>query len=356
MGTVGWGVIGCSDIVKRRAGAAIAQQPDSTLVAFHSRDRKRAAAFASEFGALDAYDDLDAMLADDRIQVVYIATEVDRHAPQAIAAARAGKHVLLEKPMALDVAECRAAITAANEAGVHLSVAYYARFYDKALAIKRVIDDGDLGQVVRAHVRIIGRYDPAPDDPKFWRVTGRGGGNQIADGGSHRLDMVSYWLGRPAKVYGFADRLSMAYDAADTETALVQMASGAHVTVIANANVPVATAPAQRGAGPQNVGTSGPANGGPTNIELYGTKGTLLTDPWMDGPVEVFTRDGLSRPAIETKRPDNAHSPMIDEFAAAIAAGRAPRFNGLDGMWATTIIAGVYESASTGRVVEIPDH
>src|SRR5689334_18420188 len=103
---VGWGVIGCSDIVKKRAGEAIRQQAHSRLVAFHARDLARAQAFAAEFGAQTAYDDVDRLLADDRIDAVYVATEVDRHAPLAIAAAAAGKHVLVEKPMALTAAEC----------------------------------------------------------------------------------------------------------------------------------------------------------------------------------------------------------------------------------------------------------
>src|SRR5260221_128652 len=104
---VGWGVVGCSDIVERRAAEAIHQQANSDLIAFHSRQLPRAQAFAGRFGAASAYDDLERLLGDDRIDVVYVATEVDRHAELTIAAANAGKHVLVEKPMALDIDECR---------------------------------------------------------------------------------------------------------------------------------------------------------------------------------------------------------------------------------------------------------
>jgi predicted dehydrogenase len=333
--TIGWGVAGCSDIVRLRAAAAIVAQPNSELVAFPSRDRDRAAAFAREHGAAAAYGDFDELLGDDRVDVVYVATEVDRHASLTIAAARAGKHVLVEKPMALDASECRAMLAAAAASNVHLAVAYYARFLEKARVMKQVIGEGRLGQVVRANVRVVGFYDPGPADPKRWRVLaggiGRGGGNMLADVGSHRVDLLVYFLGRPARVLGLADRLSMDYEAADTETALVQFASGAHVTVLANTNVP---------------------HGGATSLEIYGTKGALLTDPWSDEPVRVI---GSDAEPITIARPPNVHFPIIDDFARAIAEGRAPTVDAIEALWTTAVIAGVYESARTGRVVEIPE-
>jgi predicted dehydrogenase len=340
---VGWGVVGCSDIVERRAAAAIAEQGDSRLVAFHSRQRERAEAFAERFGAETAYDGVARLLGDPQIDVVYIATEVDRHAELAIAAARAGKHVLVEKPMAIDVAECRAMIEAAREAGVHLEVAYYGRFLEKAIAMKRVIDEGRLGKVVRATVTQLGTVRHDPSSARYWRVSGAGGGNVLADVGSHRMDMLVYWLGRPVRVAGLADRLSMPYPAADTETALVQLESGAHVTVLASANVP-------RGVFP----TAGPGNPkGASSIAVYGTEGALLTDPWSEAPIEVVGSTGEPMAPIQCALPENLHGPIVDDFASAIAAGRAPRFSGVDGMWATAVIAGALESARTGRFVEI---
>ena len=331
MKTVGWGVIGCSDIVERRAGAAIAGQENSHLVAFHSRTKARAEAFAGRFGADAAYDDLEDLLSDRRIDVVYVATEVDRHADLTIAAVEAGKHVLVEKPMALDAQQCRSMIDAAERNGVRLSVAYYVRFFEKPEVMKELIDQGALGQIVRANVRVMYLYDPAPDNPKYWRVTARGGGNVLADVGSHRLDLLTYFFGRPTRVCGLVDRLSMSYEAADTETGLVQYENGAHVTILANANV-------------------GPASGG-LAVEIYGTEGALVTDPWSDEPVQVV---GSDMQPIAVSSPANAHGPMIDDFARAIVQGRAPRFSGVDGMWATVIIAGVYESARTGKIVSLP--
>lgn len=330
MKTVGWGIIGCSDIVRRRAAAAIIQQPNSELIAFLSRDKRRAKEFASEFGGAAAYDDIGRFLADDRVDIVYVATEVDRHAPLAIAAAEAGKHVLVEKPMAASVRECLAMIKTAQEGGVHLAVAYYARFFEKSELMKKVIDQGLLGRVVRANVKVMGWYNPAPSPSKYWRVTARGGGNMLADIGSHRLDLLTYFFGRPVKVCGLVDRLTMTYEAADTETTLVQFQNGAHVTVLANANTPVA--------------------GESSTIEIYGTEGALLTDPWSEEPVAAIGSDMEPIPAAQ---PANAHYPLMDDFARAIANGTAPRFSGTDGMWATAVIEGTYEAAKSGKSVSL---
>src|SRR5688500_7403146 len=330
---VGWGVMGCSDIVERRAADAIRAQGSSQLIAFHSRDLARAQAFAARYEAPAAYDDVDALLTDDRIDVVYVATEVDRHAELTIAACEAGKHVLVEKPMAVTPAECRAMIDAAHRHNVRLAVAYYARFFEKAAAMKRVIDEGHLGKVARATITQLAHTNPDPSHPKYWRVTGRGGGNILADVGSHRLDLLVYWLGAPKRVAGLADTLSMSYVAPDTETTLVQLASGAHVTVLASANMP-------RGIRP----TAGPGSGeGGTSIELYGTDAALLTDPWSDAPVTLAGPQAAGFPPIQCVRPSNAHAPLVDDFVQAVVEGRPPRFAALEGLYTTAIIHGTAE-------------
>jgi len=90
----------------------------------------------------------------------------------------------------------------------------------------------------------------------------------------------------------------------------------------------------------------------PTSMEVYGTEGSLLTDPWSAEPVTIT---GLDDQPIDISVPDNAHFPMIDNFATAISEGRRPEFDGTDGMWATAIIASAYESSETGHAVTIPE-
>ena len=333
MASIGWGVIGCSDIVEKRGAAAIREQTNSELVAFHSRDKERAEAFAARFEAKGAYDDVESLLADGRIDAVYIANEVDRHAELTIAAANAGKHVLVEKPMALNTKQCLAMIDAAKRNGVRLSVAYYARFFHKAQVMKQVMEAGALGEIVRGTIRLMRHFDPSPSDPKYWRVMARAGGNILADIGSHRLDLFVYFLGRPRRVCGFVDRLTMTYEGADTETGLVQFENGAHVTVLASANTP--------------------ASDRSTTMEIFGTRGALLMDPWSESPVEVL---GSDMAPIPIQPYSNSHVPVVDDFVRAIVQGSAPRFSGVDGMWATTVIEGIYDSAATGKAVSVSDY
>jgi predicted dehydrogenase len=342
-GYVGWAVIGCSDIVERRAADAILAQPNSHLLAFHSRDLPRAQAFATRYNAPLATDNLDSLLADPAIHALYIATEVDRHANLTIAAARAGKHVLVEKPMALTPTECQHMIDAATQHNVNLAVAYYARFFEKSSAMHRVIQEGHLGQIVRATITQLTNTNPDPSHPKYWRVTGRGGGNVLADVGSHRLDLLVYWIGRPKRVAGLADTLSMPYAAPDTETTLVQFENGAHATVLASANLP-------RGLRP----TAGPSSGeGQTSIELFGTRAALLADPWSDAPITLTGPNADSLPPIHCTRPQNAHAPLMDDFAQSILEQRPPRFPAQDALYTTAIIHATAESAKTGRFVYI---
>jgi predicted dehydrogenase len=128
--TIRWGIIGAGDIARKQTARAIGVAQNSRLLAVMRRDLSAARAFAAEFGAPRAYDRVEALLADPEIDAVYIATPVHAHAEQTLAAARAGKHVLVEKPMALSTAECRAMVAACRAAGVRLMVCYWT--FDKA--------------------------------------------------------------------------------------------------------------------------------------------------------------------------------------------------------------------------------
>jgi predicted dehydrogenase len=101
-----WGIIGCGTFVERGMGPALNSIAGTKLVSVHSRSRDKAQAFAAQYKAERAYDDLDAMLADPQLDTVYIATPNSMHADQAIRAAQAGKNVLCEKPMALSLQDC----------------------------------------------------------------------------------------------------------------------------------------------------------------------------------------------------------------------------------------------------------
>jgi len=210
-----WAVIGCGDIAYKRVAPAMVEDPGSELVAFLSNTPARAEEMRARFGARRAFSDLEALLADDEVDAVYIASPQQRHYDETLRAAAAGKHVLCEKPMALTTDECREMVAACERAGVALAVAYYRRWYPKARRIKELLDGGGIGTPVAARVMIAGKYNPAADDWKHWRVEAEAGGGCMMDVGSHRLDLIAYWLGEPQSVAGVTGRLCMTYDVPD---------------------------------------------------------------------------------------------------------------------------------------------
>jgi predicted dehydrogenase len=325
-----WAIIGCGDIANKRVAPAINDQPDSDLIAFYSHSQERAEEFAARHGARRAYSDLADLLADPEVNAVYLASPPDRHCTETLASAQAGKHVLCEKPMALNPEECQRMIDTCAANGVHLAIAYYRRWFPKARRMKELIDSGALGTVLHGTIAMVGTYHPTPDDPKYWRVQrARSGGGNLMDTGSHRLDVLCYLLGEPESVAGFADRLVMDYDAPDTESLLIRMACGTHVV----SRHSFATANFR------------------DDFELFGSRGCLLATPF-DGPRLTAIIDGQEQ-AFDLPPHANVHYPLIDDFAHALAHGAAPEFDGHDGLQATRIMSGCYESARTGRVVRV---
>ncbi|MFP4053908.1 MAG: Gfo/Idh/MocA family protein [Phycisphaerae bacterium] len=147
MKTVHWGTIGCGDVCERKAGPALYGVEGSELVAVMRRTRAKAEDFARRHNVPRFYDSIDELLADPEIDSVYVATPNDTHLEPVLAAVEAGKHILVEKPMARNTAACQEMIDACAALGLVLAVAYYRRCYPTILRAKQLIDSGELGAV-----------------------------------------------------------------------------------------------------------------------------------------------------------------------------------------------------------------
>src|SRR6266496_1702739 len=132
-----WGLIGCGDIAQKRIAPALRDLSSSEFVGVSRAKSELAESFAKQFGVRKWYSDWRELIADSEIDTIYIATPVQLHASQTVAAAEAGRHVLCEKPMALNVAQCDRMIAACRANNVKLGIAYYRRFYPVSDALSR---------------------------------------------------------------------------------------------------------------------------------------------------------------------------------------------------------------------------
>src|SRR5579859_3159630 len=149
-----WIVIGIGDITKRRVIPAIQAESRSHLYGFVTRDPAKAVPYG-----VKAWPTLDEALTDPQVQAVYVGTPVFLHAPQTIQALRAGKHVLCEKPMAMNEPEARAMVQAAEESGKTFGVAYYRRCYPKVQRAKQLLEAGAIGKPVVAELTCHAWFD-----------------------------------------------------------------------------------------------------------------------------------------------------------------------------------------------------
>src|SRR5688572_15868401 len=198
--TNGWGLIGTGKIADDRILPAINAFEGNRLVAVVSRDQGRAETFAKKFGAKHAYTSYDEMLRNPEVTVVAIHTPNNQHAEQAIAAARAGKHVFCDKPMATSAADAERMIRECEKAGVKLGVNFHNRFMQCFIDTKRIIDSGEIGKVqlvvleASPGFRTGGRL-------ATWRVDpGMAGLGTTMSIGVHVFDILRYMLSSEIEV------------------------------------------------------------------------------------------------------------------------------------------------------------
>ena len=144
---LGWAIAGIGSHADLKIAPAMKRARDTRLVAVYSRDQERADSFAESHGADAAYSSLEAMLADSRIDAVFVASPNHLHAPQTIRAAAAGRHVLAEKPMANSVSDAAAMVAACRDHGVTLGLGFELRFHPAHLRARQVIDEGTIGRI-----------------------------------------------------------------------------------------------------------------------------------------------------------------------------------------------------------------
>ncbi len=316
---VGWGLSGCGDISEKRVAPAIKDSGLCRFVGVTRKNYKKAEDFAQRHKAEKWYRDFNGMVDDEEIEAVYIATPVYLHMPQTIAAAEAGKHVLCEKPMALNSRDCRSMIDACRANGVKLGVAYYRRFYPAVLKIKELIDNGSIGKPIVISAYAHEFWDR--NDPNDWRIVPElAGGGPLMDFGSHRLDIFYFLMGEVERIAGLTGTLFFKRDVEDTATLVIKFTNGAHGIL----NVSHAVLK--------------PAD----TFTVMGTEGTVDT-PVLNSGILTITR-GDTVETLKLPPAENLHKPLIDDFSQAVLENREPLVTGETGYYTSRIMERAYKS------------
>ena len=229
MKTIRWGMIGCGAVAEVKSGPGFYKSRNSELVAVTSADPELTRSFAERHAVARPYDCSEQLLADTDIDAVYVATPPSAHKPLALLVAGAGKHVYVEKPMAMRFEECREIVEACEMKGVRLFVAFYRRAMPRFLKVKEWLDQGAIGEV--RCVRAVQHQPPATEDLSRdtlpWRLIPEvSGGGKFLDMGIHTLDIFDFFFGAIEEVYGIASNHAGLYDVEDTVTATWRHASG----------------------------------------------------------------------------------------------------------------------------------
>ncbi len=302
-------MIATGGIADTQLAPALTQAPSAQLWSVYSRDKGRANAFAAKHGAASpdaAHEDLDALLADPELDAVLIASPDKLHADQAVRAAKAGKHVLTEKPMATDREGAAAMVDAADKAGVVLAVAYHLRWHMGHRKLFEAARDGAFGTL--RHMRV---HWPTPArNADGWRARSEvGRWWALAGVGTHCLDQIRWFMvpqcGEITRAESIINR--KVYNGPHDETALLtyQFENGSTAELCASV-----------------------LYRGPRVMELYGPDGyAICTDtlgPHGQGRIE--TQDGSF-----DYTPANPYVGEIEDFADAIRDGRRPEVDGREG-------------------------
>ena len=344
------GVIGTGGISGVHLGG-YSRNPDVEIYALCDINEKNLAKRAEEYKVSRTFTDYREMLALKELDAVSVCTWNSAHAECAIAALRAGKHVLCEKPMALNTAQAQEMEKAAKENGKLLMIGFVRRFGNDCAVLKDFIDSGSFGEIYYAKAQYLRRKGC----PGGWfGDKSRSGGGPLVDLGGHVIDLCRYLMGgpQPVSVYGATsnkrgDRRHIKdgrgysstvvskddiFDVEDMATALIRFDNGAVLSVEASFSLNIE----------KDVG----------NIELFGTKAGCKLDPELT----IFTdmNDYLANVKLAQSTAlsfDGLFDNEINHFVECIETGKPCRNPAQDGVTLMKILDGIYESARTGHEV-----
>ncbi len=282
-----WLVIGIGDITTKRVIPAILAEPRSALYGVLTRNPEKATAYPG----VRVWTSLDEALKDSAIDAVYVASPVRFHGEQTIAGLRAGKHVLCEKPVAMNYAEARSMAEAGSRSGRVLGIAYFRRLFPKLIRARQLLAEGVIGQPVLAQANCHGWLE---SEERGWlRDPALAGGGPLYDIASHRIDAMNFLFGEPARATGLRSNTVHQMGVEDNATVVIDYACGVRGMVDVRWNSHIRR----------------------DEFRIFGADGEMNLTHLQEAPL----RYGEVLESLPSH--PNVHYPLIENFAAAVLDG-----------------------------------
>ena len=346
---LGFAIVGCG-MIARFHGRALAEVPGARLVALVSRKPENARALGDSLG-LDCaiYSEWAPALARDDVDVVIVTTPSGAHLEPAVAATRAGKHVVVEKPLEVTLERCDRIIDACDHHGVQLCTIFPSRFGDANQALKAAVVAGRFGRLTLGETTCKWWRPQSYYDEGGWKGTrALDGGGALMNQAIHNVDLLSWLMGSVTHVSGFTATLAHeGIEVEDTAVACLRFANRALGIIEATTSV---------------------HPGLPKTIAVHGDRGTVVIEQddvlrWdltPETPEDRLLKErfaqksgasgGSSNPAAISH---TGHARQLADFVRAIETGTPPAVDGREGRKAVEIILAIYRSAQTGKTVEL---
>lgn len=328
-----WAIIGCGELAEKKIAPAMKKAPDCELYAIMRRDKDKARCFGEKFSVPMICTEIEPILQCSEIDAVYISTPVYLHKEYTIMAAKHGKHIICEKPMAVDYLSCCEMNRAAEDNHCLLQVAYYRRFYPKMRYIKQIIQSGALGRIISLDIKFYDGITEKDIQRKPWIVdrTAAGGG-ALMDVGSHMIDLALYCSGEEIQEVTAVERPMPGHCGVEESIALLMRSAGGKL---------------------YSVGASfaGPKE---TPLSIYGTEGKLTVASVDDADFVLYDRLGNKR-EYHIPHKENMYEDIIINLQNAAQDGEMLYSSGSSAARTAAITDAAYQSVKKKETVKILD-
>ncbi|HBG23049.1 MAG: Gfo/Idh/MocA family oxidoreductase [Syntrophaceticus sp.] len=339
MKKINFGIIGCGRIAYKHA-EAIKKNEKANLLCVCDVIKERAVDYKDKYGAQNHYTDYHELLKNPDLNVVSICTPSGMHAEMGIAAAKAGKHVIVEKPMAMSLQDADDLIQACEDNGVKLAVCFQNRFNPPVQRLRRALEEGRFGKLTHASAvvrwfRPQDYYDQAP-----WRGTRANDGGCLMNQSIHNIDLLQWMMGPVESVFGYTANNLRKIECEDVGVAVLKFKSGALGVIEASTTVY-----------PENLEET---------LNIFGEKGTVVLGGIAVNKIETWKfadskEENGSLGEHQQEVPNVygfGHNALIEDFIKAVHSSKEPYVDGREGKKALEVVLGVYNSVRSGEVVK----